>query len=383
MIIMLKSDVLVACGEQDSRSLLVFLIFYSSLSYHMGTCPFRASYENLKKLGILATNFGVPESVKHAAHANRYPWLEGSRKLNMTMRKELKETFLWVDEYMDEVLNTNSVDELLGEYDELVEKYQLDTQLLIVPEEKWYDQVRKKLMNEFSHNPVVRSLLEAYVVYSKQNKELSCKALVTQMMKQMSSKLDQGMNFAEIIGDLPWMTDDQVIAETLDEETKEGLVLFSSLQERHYLAQEIREWNESLWINKEWTKLIKLTHVLLHKYIQRYCEHNTERYRHSFQILQEISTHTKHKWIVPNQRFMKIIANNIGPGLMRYKDLDFQQSMNKIRKQLRIYDQRIFGFIEKDEGIVIDSIEMKACPAQNLVHSSLKKVQPYLIKTEK
>ena len=373
---MFKSDVLVACGEQDRRSLLVPLSF---LLYIMWTCPFRGSYENLKKLGVLAMNFNMHESVKHASHENNYPWLSASRDLNKSMRKEIKETFLGVDEYMEEVLQQTSIEKLLEEYDELVLKYQLDTELLIVPEHKGYDQVRMKLMNEFSENPVIRSLLEAYVVYSNQNEEISCKALVTQMMKEMSQKLENGMNFSEIIGELPGASDDHVIQQTLDEETKEGLILFSSLQERHYLAQEIRAWNESLWVDQKYTNLIKLSHVLLHKYIQRYCDHNVERYKYSFHAFQEIAKHSPESWIVPNQRFMKIIANNIGPGLIRYEDESFDEALKKIRRELKIYEQYIFGFVEKQEWIIIDTIEMKSCPAQNLVHSSLRKLQPYLI----
>gem|GEM_PF-6141887 len=46
---------------------------------------------------------------------------------------------------------------------------------------------------------------------------------------------------------------------------------------------------------------------------------------------------------------MKIIANNIGPGLIRYEDESFDEALKKIRRELKIYEQYIFGFVEKQE----------------------------------
>lgn len=118
---------------------------------------------------MLATEHGVDQSVKHASHKNMYPGSDVSRSLFMMMRKELQETFVGVDVYIQQVLQDQPIDDLLHEYEALVLEHQMDTDLLLIPQEKGYDTVKQRLIQEFGDNAIIQNFLQAYVVHTQLN----------------------------------------------------------------------------------------------------------------------------------------------------------------------------------------------------------------------
>jgi len=303
--------------------------------------------------------------------------------LNKLLKKEIKTTFQDIEEYIDYLLETKTISELINDYDTLVQKYSLDESRFIIPIDKSYDEVINQIENNYSNDEIVIWFYKVIRSHFEKH-SLSTKESAKNVMLRIHRDIMNGNSFWQSLIRLwqeYWVNFILSDLEKFSDSTIEWLYLVWSLQERHYSKNEIHRWNNEIQNNIKLRNAIKLNHYVLYKYLVDYCSHNSNRYNYTFHPLQEICTYAG--WdIIPNDKFLKIIANNIWPSLLE-NELNIstiEKWVDASVKKWKIFEQFIFWIIKIDQLNTVAHVEPKSCPAKKLVHDSSRSILPLLFK---